>query len=114
MTTIDIKLQNCLGMVPGKTTYTIRGFRKIVTERLRSNYVSTHKTPIITPGIEVLLTIHSEYFFLKPDAANPRFSKPYLKYPKIPYGALPETPPKTPKILVSDTIRSLYKLFQLL
>ena len=31
MTTTDIKLQICLGMVPGTTTYNIRGFWKSVT-----------------------------------------------------------------------------------
>ena len=36
MTTTDIKLQICLGMVPGTTAYNIRVSCKIATERLRS------------------------------------------------------------------------------
>ena len=46
--TRDIKLQICLGMVRGTTTYTIRGFWKSATERLRSLYEPTHKIPNIT------------------------------------------------------------------
>ena len=48
MKTIDNKLQVCLGMVPGTTTYTIRGFWKSAMERFWSTYVPTHKTPTIT------------------------------------------------------------------
>ena len=48
--TTDIEFQICLDMVPGTTTYTIRGFRKSVKERLRSNYKPTPKTPSITSG----------------------------------------------------------------
>ena len=50
MTTTDIKLQICLGMVPGTTTYTIRLSWRSATERLGSTYVPTHKTPSITSG----------------------------------------------------------------
>ena len=46
----DIKLQICLGMVSGTTTYTIRAFRKGAKERLGSTYVPTHKTPSIISG----------------------------------------------------------------
>ena len=50
MTTTDIKLQICLGMVPGTFTYTIRVSWKGATERLRSTYVPTHKTPSTFSG----------------------------------------------------------------
>ena len=59
MTTTGDKLKLYLGMVPGTTTYTIRGFRENVTERLRSNYVPTGKTPIITSGTASLMIIQS-------------------------------------------------------
>ena len=48
MTTRDTKKQICIGMVIGTTTYTIRGFWKNATERLRSTYLPAHKTPSIT------------------------------------------------------------------
>ena len=50
MRTTDIKLQICLDMVPGTTTYTICVSWKSATERLRSTYVPTHKTPSIASG----------------------------------------------------------------
>ena len=50
MTTTDIKLQTCLGMVPGKTTYTIRELWEKATERLRGTYVPIHKTPSTSCG----------------------------------------------------------------
>ena len=50
MMTKKKKFKICLGMVPGATTYTIGGLGKIDTDRLRSNYVPTNKTPSITPG----------------------------------------------------------------
>ena len=49
MTTTDINSQICLGMVPGTTTYTILGFWKNATERLRSTHIPTHKT-LSTPS----------------------------------------------------------------
>ena len=50
MTTTDIKLQICLGMVPGTTVYNIRVSWKSATERLRSTNTPTHKTPSNTSG----------------------------------------------------------------
>ena len=50
MMTTDILSQICLGMVPGTTTYTRHGFWKSVTERIRSNYIPTHKTGSIMSG----------------------------------------------------------------
>ena len=50
MTTTDIKLQICLGIVPGTTTYTIRGFWKSATESLPSTYVPIHTTHSFTSG----------------------------------------------------------------
>ena len=50
MTTTDIKFQVCFGMLPGTTTYTRHGLWKKFTERIRSNYVPTHKAASITSG----------------------------------------------------------------
>ena len=50
MKTTYIKLPIRLGMVPGTTTYTIRGYWESATEWLRSTYVLNHKTRNITSG----------------------------------------------------------------
>ena len=110
----DNKLQLCLGMVPGTTTYTTRGFWKSATEGLRSTYVptqKTHKTPSITSGTASEAS-HSVVLIFQIAEIETSYSRnTYPVYPSMPYGALPETFPKTPKILATDTTRSTYKLF---
>ena len=111
MTTTDIKLQICLGMVPGAATYTIRGFWK----SLRNSYGALTYLP--TKLLVSLLDQHSIaghsvlVIFQIAEIETPYSRNTYPVYPSVRYGALPDTFPKIPKILATDTIRSTHKLF---
>ena len=109
MTTTDIKLQICLGMVPGTTAYTIRVSCKIATERLRSTYIPTHK--LLVPLLEQhRIASHSALVnFQNAEVQTPRSRITYPMHPSMSYGALPEEFPEIPKILSTDAIRSTYK-----
>ena len=81
MTTTVIRLQICHGMVPERTTYTIRGFWECATERLRSTYVPTHKAPSITLGT----ASHSVLvIFQIAEIETPRSGNSYPVYPSMP------------------------------
>ena len=113
MTTTDNKLQIILGMVHGTTTCTIRGLRilKSATECSRSNHVPTHKT-LVSPLEQHRIANHSILvIFQITKVETPYCRNAYPVYPSMPYGTLPERPPKIPKILTTDTKRSTYKFF---
>ena len=110
MTVTDFDFPVCFDTVPGTSTYTIRGFRKSVTERLRSNYVPTHKTPSITSGVESNFRQLIPENFNNSETENPRSRKSYPVYPSMPYGALPETTLRNSTLSFMGTIRSTYKL----
>ena len=110
MTTTDIKLQNCLGMVPGTTTYTIRVSCKIATERLRSTYIPTHIL-LVSLLEQHRIASHSVLVIAQiAEIQTPRSRNTNLVYRSMSSGALPETFLKIPENLATEVIRITYKL----
>ena len=110
MTTTDIKLQICRGMVPDTTTYTIRGFQKNATNAYRAfthlpikllvsllqqHRIASHSVPLIFQNAQI---------------ETPYSRNTYPASPSMPFGALSETFQKVPKTLATDTVRSTHKL----
>ena len=110
MTTIVIKMQICLGMVPGTTTYTIRVSSKIATERLRSTYIPTHKLLVSLLEQHRITSNSVVVIFQVAEIQTPRSRNTYLVYHSMSSGAFPETFLKYPKFFATVAIRITYKL----
>ena len=96
MMTTDIKLQICLGVVPGTTTYTIRvsckgatnayGAPTYLPTKLLVQLLEQHRIASHLPLV----------FFQNTEIQTPCSRKTYPMYPSMSYGALPGAFPEIP------------------
>ena len=111
MNTTHNKFQACLGTIPGTSTYTIHLDFGIV---LRNGYGTTTYPPtkLLVSPLEQHRIVSRSFLrsSLFTEVTIPRSRKTYPLYLKMPYKALPETPPNIPQTLATDTIRSTHKL----
>ena len=109
MTNTDTKSQVYFGVHPEQIRMQNMEFVKV----LRNVYGTPMYPP--TKPLVPLLEQHSTtsnsvlVIFQIAEIKTPRSRNTYLVYPSMSSGVLPETLPKIPKMLATDTIQSTYK-----